>query len=351
MSSCPKAFYRTLPKIDLHRHLEGSLRLPTLIEIARNDNLDLPVNDLSRLGEFVQIQPSDPPTHVNFLSKFKTLRHFFRSPEIIRRITREAVEDAAADNVRYLELRFTPVALSRIGKFPLGEVMDWVVEAARTAGAANGLSTSLIASVNRHESPRLAAEVASQAADRQNAGLVGLDLAGDEANHPAGPFYGIFREARESGLAITLHAGEWAGAENVTEAIEVMGAERIGHGVRVLEDGKAVSSARERGVVFEVCPTSNYQSGVVPALKDHPLPRMLAAGLEVTINTDDPAISHITLSDEYALACDLFGLSFQSLRGCVLSAARAAFLAPSRRMQLANELARDFQLPDQPDRE
>ena len=345
MSSRPLSFYQTLPKIDLHRHLEGSLRLATLKEIAQNEQLDLPLDDLSRLGEIVQIQPSDPPTHVNFLSKFKALRHFFRTPEIIRRITREAVEDAAADNVRYLELRFTPVALSRIGNYPLGEVMDWVVESAQEACAASGLITRLIASVNRHESPQLAAAVARLAADRKDQGFVGLDLAGDEANFPAQPFIGIFHEAHEAGLAITLHAGEWAGAHNVIEAIEEFGAVRIGHGVRVMEESYAVALAREHGTVFEVCPTSNHQSGVVNSLKDHQLPGMLAAGLDVTIHTDDPAISRITLSDEYALACNLFSLSFETLRNCVLSAAQAAFLPPTQREQLARELALDFLIP------
>jgi adenosine deaminase len=345
MSSRPLSYYRTLPKIDLHRHLEGSLRLTTLNEIAQKERLDLPLDDLSRLGEMVQIQPSDPPTHLNFLSKFKALRHFFCSPEIIRRMTREAVEDAAADNVRYLELRFTPVALSRIGKYPLGEVMDWVLESAHEACAATGLITRLIVSVNRHESPQLAADVARLALDRRERGVVGLDLAGDEANFPALPFVGIFQEAREAGLAITLHAGEWAGADNVIEAIDVLGAVRIGHGVRVMEDPDAVALAREHRTVFEVCPTSNHQSGVVAALKDHPLPGMLAAGLDVTIHTDDPAISQITLSDEYALACDLFGLSLDTLRKCVLSAAQAAFLPTALREQLTADLAGAFQNP------
>ncbi len=345
MSSRSLACYQTLPKIDLHRHLEGSLQLATLKDIAQNEQLDLPAQDLARLGEIVQIQASDPPTHLNFLSKFKALRHFFRSPEIIRRITMEAVEDAAADHVRYLELRFTPVALSRIGRYSLGEVMDWVVESAMRESAKTGTLTRLIASVNRHESPKLAAEVAELAAARQDRGIVGLDLAGDEANFKAGPFIEVFQEAREAGLAITLHAGEWAGAENVVEAIEAFGAVRIGHGVRVMEDPDAVALAREHKTVFEVCPTSNYQSGVVASLEDHPLPGMLAAGLEVTINTDDPSISQITLSDEYALASDLFGLSFETVRGCALTAAKAAFLPSSLREKLVTDLARDFQAP------
>lgn len=330
--------YRAFPKVDLHRHLEGSLRLSTLAEIAAGERLDLPYQDLTRLSALVQVQADDPNDHFNFLSKFKTLRHFFRSPEVIRRITREAVTDAARDNVLYLELRFTPVALSRVRDYPLSEVMDWVVESAHQAAAANGILVRLIASANRNESVDLAAAVARLAGERRDRGLVALDLAGDEANFPAEPFYGIYREARQDGLRLTLHAGEWAGAANVVEAIQQMGAERIGHGVRVMEDAAAVDLARERRTVFEVCLTSNVQSGVVPELASHPLVAMLDAGLNATLNTDDPGISQIALSDEYRLACETLSLPLHRLRERVLAAGQAAFLPEKEKAALLKRL-------------
>ena len=168
--------------------------------------------------------------------KFDTLRLFYRSPEVIRRITREAVEDAAKDNIRYLELRFTPVALSRAERFPLHEVMDWVIESSQAAAREFGLMVRLIPSVNRHENPELAEQVAWLAAERMDHGVVGLDLAGNEAEFSSEPFYGMFREARQAGLHIAIHAGEWGPAANVKEAIEELGAERIAHGVRIVED-------------------------------------------------------------------------------------------------------------------
>ncbi len=330
--------YASLPKVDLHRHLEGSLRLDTLVAIAREHGFDLPGNDRSGLRSLVQVFDGEPFTHTNFLSKFKTLRLFFRSPEVIAQITREAVADAAADNVLYLELRFTPVALSRIGGYSLQEVMGWVIASARAAAEEFGVETRLIASTNRHESLELAAEVARLAGDHLGEGVVGLDLAGDEANFPAQPFAGVFREARQAGLRLTVHAGEWSGPANVVEAIELLGAERIGHGVRVLEDDSAVAVARERGTDFEVCLTSNYQSGVVAHLDRHPLPAMLARGLSASIHTDDPSISRIALSDEYRLACEVLGLSRAQLLELVVNACQAAFLNSEQRADLAARL-------------
>jgi adenosine deaminase len=333
-------FYRSLPKVELHRHLEGSLRLVTLLEVARAHGIDLLGTD--RLRPLVQVDADDPLTSQNFLAKFATLRRFYRSPDVIARITQEAVADAAADNIRYLELRFTPAALSKAENFPLHEVIDWVIEGARQAEAASGVITRLIASVNRHESPELAAQVASLAVERRHAGIVGLDLAGNEASFPASPFAGIFREAREAGLNITVHAGEWGGAGNVAQAITMLHAQRIGHGVRVMEDQAVVALARERGTTFEVCITSNYQTGVVPALNDHPIRSMLAASLDVTLNTDDPSISQITLSDEYRLACEKFAISLAVLRERTVAAARAAFIPEAERQSLAAAIERDF---------
>jgi adenosine deaminase len=336
----PKGYYKSIPKVDLHRHLEGSLRLQTLREVGRLHDLGLP--NTNRLRELVQIGDNEAFTFENFLSKFQTLRLFYRSPEVINRVTREAFEDAAVDNLRYLELRFTPVALARAEGFPLSEVIDWVIEGARQAETQLGIKTGLIASVNRHESPELAGQVAKIAAERQEQGILGLDLAGDEVNFSALPFEGVFKEARQAGLHITVHAGEWSGAENVSEAITRLGAERIGHGVRVLEDPDATALARERGTVFEVCITSNYQSGVVPELSVHPFTRMLSLGLNVTINTDDPSISQIRLSDEYRRACESLGLSPEDLQERITAAAQASFLPADEKLQLVAGLQKEL---------
>lgn len=341
--TAPLNIYHALPKVELHRHLEGSLRLATMLDIAHRDGITIPVSMLNLSG-LVQVQDEDPLTFTNFLEKFKTLRLFYRSPEVIHRITREAVEDAARDNIRYLELRFTPVALSRAEGFPLHDVIDWVITSAQEAAKKYKVKVGLIASVNRHESPELAEQVAWLAAEHVKNGMYGLDLAGNEAEFPAAPFVGIFQEAKQAGLQITVHAGEWGGPQNVRDAIQLFDSDRIGHGVRVLEDENVTALARERGTIFEVCVTSNYQSGVVPALGSHPLVSMFESGLNVTLNTDDPSVSRITLSQEYHLACDDLGLPFDTLRSSILTAAEAGFLPETEKKKLVTSVKKTLKM-------
>ena len=336
-----REFYQSLPKVELHRHLEGSLRLTTMIDIVKAYDLDLP-QKADKIKPLVHVLEEDPYTFVNFLSKFKTLRLLYQSPEMIRRIAHEAIEDAANDNIRYMELRFTPVALTRIKDFPLGETMDWVIASVADASEKYGVKTSLIATVNRHEDLKLAEEVVKLTIDRKDRGIAALDLTGNEADYPGDEFEGIFKEAKQSGIRITIHAGEWGGPENIELAIKKLGAERIGHGVRVVEDPKVVDLAKEHEIIFEVCPSSNYQSGVFPSIEEHSLPKMMEYGLTVTLNTDDPGVSQIDLSNEYALACEMFGFEINTLQETIISAARGAFLQDGEQEKLIATIIKEF---------
>ncbi len=332
-----RAVLASLPKIDLHRHLEGSLRLTSLREIALQYALDVPAASLDALRPYVQMAAGERSFR-QFLAKFDVLRRFYQSPEIIRRLAYEVVEDAAHDNVRYLELRFTPAALANARKYALAEVTDWVIAAVADAGRDHpGLQVRLIVSLNRHESVGVAEQVAQIAADRQAQGVVGLDLAGDEVNFTAESFRGVFQAAGQAGLGRVAHAGEWTGAATVRDAIEHLGVQRVGHGVRVVEDPAVAALARERGISFEVCLTSNYQSGVVSALSAHPLPAMNALGLRTTLNTDDPGVSGITLTDEYQSAVEVLGLSLPNLHQALLTAAEASLLPPAERATLVTQ--------------
>jgi adenosine deaminase len=260
----------------------------------------------------------------------------------IHRITEETIADAAADHVRYLELRFTPIALSKAENFPLKDVISWVVDASEAASKTHNMMTRLIVSVNRQEGPELAEKVLRTAADYRDRGIVGVDLAGNEANYSGLAFLGVFKEARQAGFHITIHAGEWGGPENVMNAILYLGAERIGHGVRIVEDPDVVALARERRIPFEVCLTSNYQSGVVPSPNVHPMTRMINSGLITTLNTDDPSISQITLTDEYYLFCEDLDQPFSALRQCVLNSAAAAFLPKHEQEALMQTISSEF---------
>lgn len=353
-NSTHRAALAALPKIELHRHMEGSLRLGTLRDIALEYKLDLPVRTVEDLRPYVQVM-NDEPNFRNFLEKFNVLRRFYQSPEVIRRLAYEVIEDAANDNVRYMELRVTPAALSKTRGYPLTEVADWVLEAVADARRKlPQIEVGILISINRHESIDIAQKVAQLAVDRKDRGVVGLDLAGDEANFSAEPFTPLFDQARQAGLGLVAHAGEWSGPETVRHAIEVLQAQRIGHGVRVVEDASVAALARERSIAFEVCVTSNVQSGVVQKITDHPLPRMIDMNLRATVNTDDPSVSNINLTDEYEVAVEELGISLDDLKSAILTAADCAFQPPAERERLARQFKAELGIepvvraPDQP---
>lgn len=309
----------------------------TVLEVARLDGL-FPEWSEARLAAAVRVNGHERRDWENFLGKFDTLRALYGSPELIDRITREAIEDAARDGVRHLELRFSPASLARRRGFPIEQVFSWVIAAAAEAARAHGLSVSLIPSVNRHDPVEEAEHVAQTACSWMGRGVVGLDLAGNEVEFPAEPFRSIFLQAKQAGLGLMVHAGEWTGAASVEHALNAMQADRIAHGVRILEDERLVAMAVERRTCFEVCLTSNLLSGVVARLEDHPLPRMIEAGLQVTLNTDDPSVCGVQLSDEYGRAVNRLGLSMVSLAGLVLTAVQASFLPNREKMRLETEL-------------
>ncbi len=325
---------QALPKIDLHRHLEGSLRLETLVAIALEHKLTLPSLDIEGLRPFVQITPGEPRSWRQFLAKFQVLRQFYRSEQIIKRVTREVIADAAADNIKYMELRFTPQALNNLMNCHYDQVVEWVCEAAADAADHCAIQVALILSMNRHESVEIGQQVLEAAIKYAPYGVVGLDLAGQEAGFSGLPFRDVFARARAAGLGVTIHAGEWAGAENVREAIDTLSATRIGHGIRAIEDEAVVEVVATRGIVLEICPTSNVQSGVVDAFEAHPLIKLYRQGVRTTINTDDPLVCNVTLSSEIAQVIQTMPLTLDDIRQQTLTAAQAAFLPPDKRAAL-----------------
>jgi adenosine deaminase len=331
---------RGMPKIDLHRHLEGSLRLETLLAIALEYEIALPSFDVEGLRPFVQMTPGEPRDWQHFLSKFQMLRQFYRSEAIIKRVTREVIADAAADNVKYMELRFTPQALNNLMRCDFEQVVEWVCEAAAEATADLDIDVMLLLSMNRHESVEIGEQVVQAAIDYADRGIVGIDLAGREAGYSALPFRSVFERAKAEGLGVTVHAGEWAGAENVREAVEVLGVNRIGHGIRTVEDSSLCDLLRKRGTVLEICPTSNVVSGAVEAFAAHPLIPLFQQGIRTTVNTDDPLICNITMSEEIAQVLLRTPLTLDDVKRNLITAAQAAFLPPERRAALVAQFER-----------
>lgn len=323
-----------MPKVDLHRHLEGSLRLSTLFEIAMEHGLDLGAMSLEELRPLVQMV-DDTPDFQGFLAKFEILRHFYSTRETVLRIAYEVVADAAHDNVKYLELRFNPVAQAHHQGFQFGDVMDWVLDATQRAAQDFDTQVRLIVTLNRQE-PQYARQLAELAVARMSQGIVGLDLAGDEEHYACDDFVDVMRWAREQGMFLTVHAAECrrCPAANVREAIELIHADRIGHGVHALKDIGVIDLLRRKQVTLEMCPTSNIQTDAVDGLSQHPLMSFHYLGIPVTINTDDPSVSNITLTDEYLVAMLGIGVTFETLKSLILNSAQAAFLPPTERAAL-----------------
>lgn len=324
---------RAMPKIELHRHLEGSWRLETLSELARTYSLPIDAYEIETIRPHVQMMPNEPRTWAQFLDKFRFLRQFFKSKTIIDRMTQEAIADAAADNIKYMELRFTPHALNNILQDDYAQVIEWVCDASQVAAEQHNIIVRLIISLNRHEVLDIAELVLEAALAHKHNGVVGIDLAGQEAAYSCRPFQHIFERAKSEGLGVTVHAGEWAGANSVYDAVDI-GAMRIGHGTRAIEDPTLIDMLIKREIVLETCPTSNIDSGVITHLEHHPLPQFLEMGVCATINTDDPLISNITLSDELCHTVDTMSLSLDKIKQLQLTAAKAAFLPADERAAL-----------------
>lgn len=315
--------FRALPKIDLHRHLEGSVRFGTLVELAREVGLDLPRAELRRQS----CMKGQKPGFLRFMSKFEVYRGLYPSREWIERVAYEAVEDAKNDGVVYLELRFSPTHFGRRMGAKGEDVAEWVARGARRGG----IPVTFIATYGRHFGVQ-ANEPTTRAVRGTNV-FSGLDLAGVESV-PAGPFVPLFKKLR---LPVTIHAGEAGGPGNVRQAIEKFGARRIGHGVSVLKDPKVLDLARTRGVHFEVCLTSELQTRAARSWSRHPGLRMIREELDVSLNTDDPSVCDVRLSGELR-AAERAGLDRLEMGLATLSAAGAAFLSDGRRKELARKI-------------
>jgi len=316
---------RALPKVELHRHLEGSVRYGTFLEIAREAGIVLPRRGLRHL---VRVGPRDPRTLRSFLRKFDLLRNLYPNRTSIERAAREAVEDASADGIVHLELRFSPVHFARRMKADPVEVARWIMDSAQAA--AGRMSVKFLVTLSRNHSARENAP-SIEAAIAHRGDVVGVDVAGDEAISLE-PLVPLLRRATDSGLALTIHAGEALGPKSVREAL-ALGASRLGHGVRAVRDRKLLDEIRRRGVAFEMCLTSNLQTGAVSSPEKHPLPRLLRDGHRVTVNTDDPQICGTDLVREFREARRL-GLKPDDLRAVRDHAVESAFLTDGERAEL-----------------
>ena len=333
----------SLPKIDLHRHLEGSIRLNTLIEIALEHGISMPAYNPAILN--AQVQISHTPRHfTSFLHIFDILRSFYKSKEVIQRITREAIQDAAKDNVRYLELRFNPLALAKTQDFPFNDVVAWVVQAAEQTQLATGTRTCLILQIPRQEPCKIAEEIVDIAIAHQGVFVRGIDLAGNEELYASRRFVRPLQRAFDARLNITVHAGEAGDAQNITDAVTYLHAQRIGHGIRAIESAHALKLLLDQGITLEICPTSNIKTSLVSDYAHHPLLALLERGQYVTLNTDDPSIFLTTSSHEIMVAVRDIGLPPHQIYRLIRNSVEAAFI-PSEELSWLRERFRTALTP------
>ncbi len=322
-----------LPLVDLHRHLDGNVRLETVLELGRMHGVALPADTVEGLRPFGQVQ-GVAPSLMDFIAKFELLKLAFVDEDAIARIAEENIEDAHREGIAYLELRLSPAFMGeRYGLSP-ERVLRACCQGVRAGTAKWPVRANLIGIMSRHLGEAICWSELEAAIACMSEGVVAVDLAGDEANFSGSRFVRHFARARAAGLHITVHAGEADGAASVRQAIEQLGAERIGHGVRAIEDESVMALIAERGIAIESCPTSNVQTSTVPSYAAHPLPQFLRRGLCVTLASDDPGISAIDLPHEYRVARDALGLSSAELRQLQLNGVRAAFLSDAERRAL-----------------
>jgi adenosine deaminase len=322
-----------LPLIDLHRHIDGSVRLNTILELGKKHRVKLPGATKEELRPHVQVMERQPGV-MAFIAKMLWMTAVLGDADACQRIARETVEDAKREGIDYIELRFSPWFMSEPHGRDLNRVVEAVVRGVREGAQETGVRVKLIGILSRTYGVEIAhKELAALLTQREH--IVALDLAGDEANFPPKLFVEHFTRARDAGWRLTVHAGESAGPESVWDALRLLGAERIGHGVRAMEDPALVDYLFENHIGIEANLTSNVQTSTVSDLASHPLRDMLERGLLASINTDDPGVSAIDLPHEFEVVAVAAGLSHQQIRQAQANALETAFLSKDERAELA----------------
>jgi adenosine deaminase len=325
---------RQLPKAELHCHLDGSVRPATLLELAHEARVQMPRHTAEELGEFMRVD--DAQTLEDYLKRFDVTVSVMQSEEALERIAYELAEDAAEDGVRYIEVRNAPI-LNVVRGLTLVQAVEAPLRGLRRAENDFGITGRFIICALRHFSAEDSLEMAQLAVEFKNEGVVAFDLAGGEKGNPAARHVGAFNYARQHNLGVTVHAGEGDGAESVREAVHVLGANRIGHGTRLIEDPELTQYVNDRRIALEICLTSNVQTRVTDSYETHPLREYFDRGLNVTLNTDNRLMSGTTLTDEYVHAAENLGFTVDELAGIALNGFESAFLPWEERVMLIEE--------------
>ena len=327
---------RQLPKAELHCHLDGSVRPETLLDLAREYRMPMPKQTAEELAEVMRAD--DAKDLEDYLRLFDVTVSVMQTADALERIAYELAEDAAEDGVRYIEVRNAPI-LNVVQGLTLVEAVEAPLRGLRRAENDFGITGRFIIIALRHFNAEHSLEMAKLAVEFKNDGVVAFDLAGAEKGNPASAHAAAFRYAREHNLAVTVHAGEGDGPESIRQAVHICGANRIGHGTRLIEDPDLTQYVNDRRIALEVCLTSNVQTRVADSYATHPFREYFDRGLNVTLNTDNRLMSATTLTDEYVYAAEHLGFTMDELAGIALNGFESAFLPWEERLMLIEEVS------------
>jgi adenosine deaminase len=325
-----------LPLTDLHRHLDGNIRPTTIWQLAQEFSIPLKQTNLEELLHATQIQ-SKVTDLLAFLQKMELGVSILASEQACYQVAYENVEDAKRAGLTYVELRFSPVFMAKAHNLAIQQVVEAVVAGCKAGSKEYGLTVNLIGILSRSYGEAICHQEL-QALLGAKDDIVALDLAGDEKGFPAIKFKQHFKLARDAGWHITVHAGEADGPQSIKQAIDELGATRIGHGVAAREDHNLMDFMANNGISIECCLTSNFQTGACTNIAEHPITTFIEKGIVVTLNTDDPGVSGIEISDEYKLAKEVVGLSTEQLNQIQLNGVEVAFADDSVKQLLLKQV-------------
>ena len=319
----PFEVFRALPKTDLHVHLDGSLRLETILELAKEAKVELPANDLEGLRAAIGCG-NNFGSLVEYLRGFDITLRVMQTEAQLERIAFELAEDAHRENVRYMEVRYAPMLHTQRG-LKLTKVVEAVLDGLRRARETYGIKANVIVCGIRNISAESSYQMAELAVAYKGRGVVGFDLAGAEADFPAKHHRAAFQLVRDNNINCAIHAGEAYGPESIAQAIHVCGAHRIGHGCRLREDGDLLHYLNDHRVPLECCPSSNVQTGAVKDLASHPIKLYFDLGLRVTVNTDNRLITDTSVSKELYLVHTKMGIPFADIKSMIVAGFKSSF--------------------------
>lgn len=331
---------KAFPKTDLHCHLDGSLRPETLKELAIQNGVKLPYDDMDELVRYMHCE--DSTSLPDYLKRFDITLSVMQDPQSVERIAYELCEDAAAENVRWLEVRYSPILHVQKG-MKIMDNLEAVIRGMRRAERDFGIRGGVIVCGMRSYDPMISVQLAELAIAYKNRGVIGFDLAGPEENYPAKAHEEAFRLVLKNNINITIHAGEAYGPESIHQAVHYCGAHRIGHGTHLPEDGGLMNYINDHRICLEICLSSNLQTKSVPSLKQHPFKFFLDYGLRLNLNTDNRLMSNTSVTKEMFLAWKTFNLDIETIKNIIIDGFKSAFIHHRERKEMVKGIATELE--------